>query len=1090
MSELKSLSNGHWALEAIGQSRLAEASRIVNETLAMRSLGKQIAFDYVHDENQIELLERVAVAYELMAIDGLDELSRPEGSNRELRVQTVSACSSAFEIRRLQELPDDDLQRILAVLQLCATAYCGDRWTDLSRWFNENSDSLSTALGSGDSAGWDKRLLIQLFDCWIGIFRKNGWDDLNRVGGYVSILRSEQGIYESSLLEGNAGPQARSLALRLAALYHWAKASEIIAIYILEGQPASPFPELDKHMEAAYTAAAVSGDNQLEMIIRWLHAAARVMITNSLWFATRAVSSKTSEFVRNLTTRSAQSMFELLPPQRTALAEQGLLDQAKTAIVIDLPTSGGKTLLAEFRILQALNQFGEERGWVAYVAPTRALTAQISRRLRKDFEPVGIRIEQLSSAIELDSFEEKILSDESAFDVLVTTPEKLSLIIRNQKVSRPLALVVMDEAHNIENEGRGLRTELLLATVKRDYSQANFLLLMPFVPDTAAIAGWLAQDANAGQSISLGTTPWKPNERVVGVFRAEADNSEPAGWHLKFTILTDTQRSMAIRGTHQVGGVKPLDFAKSRVLIKDKQKSQGLQCAAMAKVMSSRGTSIAVANNTNTVWSMAREVARSLDEPAELSPDIRLVQEFLSSEISREFELIELLGKRVGVHHAGLSDEVRGLMEWLVESGEIKVLCATSTIAQGINFPVSSIFLSSRFVPSGRQSEEMGTREFWNLAGRAGRLDHDTVGVVGIAEGTDPASVVEYVNQASGALVSRLVTLLEDLADKGDLANLESLLWQDQWEDFRCYVTHLWAQKKDLEAVLADTDQLLRQTLGYSVLRNNPEHRAKADALLTATQAYARKLSGMPAGMAELADSTGFSAEGVRDAIIGMGSLEQPIGENDWTPESLFGANGRIADLYGVMLKVPQLKSDLADLAGQSGDGVRLSQITSDWVNGKTVEQIAVEYFASSDGDFDLTKALSETCKAIYRTIANNGTWGVSALSRMAGLDFEKLSERQVRDLNALPAMIYHGVNSESAVLMRMNSVPRSVSTALGSLYESKFPDDTSSLSIGHAREFLKELPREEWNLIASSSGSMSGQGYKKVWEILSGEVS
>ena len=52
-------------------------------------------------------------------------------------------------------------------------------------------------------------------------------------------------------------------------------------------------------------------------------------------------------------------------------------------------------------------------------------------------------------------------------------------MIRNSKVDRPLALVVMDEAHNLEAEGRGLRIELLLATVKRDCPQANFLLLMP-----------------------------------------------------------------------------------------------------------------------------------------------------------------------------------------------------------------------------------------------------------------------------------------------------------------------------------------------------------------------------------------------------------------------------------------------------------------------------------------------------------------------------------------------------------------------------------------------------------------------------------
>src|SRR5215204_2812905 len=55
-----------------------------------------------------------------------------------------------------------------------------------------------------------------------------------------------------------------------------------------------------------------------------------------------------------------------------------------------LPTSGGKTVLAQFRMLQALNQFADDDGWVAYVAPTRALVSQITRRLRTDFEPLGI----------------------------------------------------------------------------------------------------------------------------------------------------------------------------------------------------------------------------------------------------------------------------------------------------------------------------------------------------------------------------------------------------------------------------------------------------------------------------------------------------------------------------------------------------------------------------------------------------------------------------------------------------------------------------------------------------------------------------
>ncbi len=212
--------------------------------------------------------------------------------------------------------------------------------------------------------------------------------------------------------------------------------------------------------------------------------------------------------------------------QRAAWLEQGLLDQAATAVVIDMPTSGGKTLLAQFRILQALNQFDAENGWVAYVAPTRALTAQLTRRLRRDFSPIGVKVEALTGAVEVDAFEEELLKqtgDQRGFDVLVSTPEKLQLVIRNKKVPRPLALVVMDEAHNIESESRGMRMELLLATVKQECARANFLLLMPFVENAYKLARWLAEDARAGRAISLGTTAWKPNERIVGIYHAEAD---------------------------------------------------------------------------------------------------------------------------------------------------------------------------------------------------------------------------------------------------------------------------------------------------------------------------------------------------------------------------------------------------------------------------------------------------------------------------------------------------------------------------------------------------------------------------------------
>ena len=611
-------------------------------------------------------------------------MSRPAGANRGLRDQAVAASYRAFDIRRLQPVPAETHERLSFVLQLSAVAYCGDRWSDLRRWYKDQHEALRAP--SVADAAWDRRLLYRLFDCWVRLFRKEGWDDLDRIREIISGLRDDQRIHEEHRLRNGSEAVDRAIAFRLVGLYNWAKGTETLARYMLQGEPGDPFGVLDKHFEAGIKAAAASGDAQHEVVLRWLHATARIMVTNSLWWATRTVNSRMSEFVRTLTRREQQAMFEL-PPQRAALLEQPLLDQAKTAIVVDMPTSGGKTLLAQFRMLQALNQFRQEQGWVVYVVPTRALSAQITRRLRTDFEPIGLRVEQLTSAIEVDVFEEEFLVDrDRPFDVLVSTPEKLSLVIRNKKVARPLALVVMDEAHNLESKSRGLRFELLLATVRRDCPRANFLLLMPFVEGSEAVARWLAQDIDAGRAISLGTVPWKPNERIIGLYRAVADDSVRGGWHLEFETLTATEKAMPLHGTHRVGGVKPIAVPKSKVLTKGVQKGLWLQTAAVGMVMSARGTSVAVGNSIPTVWKMAGEAARSLPEFDTVPAGIGLVQDFLRTEISADFRLIGMLEKGVGVHHAGLSDDVRALMEWLAETGVLRMLCATSTIAQGINF--------------------------------------------------------------------------------------------------------------------------------------------------------------------------------------------------------------------------------------------------------------------------------------------------------------------------------------------------------------------------------------------------------------------
>ena len=1081
----------HWAVQAIGREHLDRAIDLSNGLLVKKAVGRQIDFNISISQHDIELLNKVSMAYEMAAIEGINDFLNPASLNEDLRAQCASGAYRAFQIKRLLSFPSTDEQRIFHVLHLSSLAYCGDRWTDLRRWYYENEHFFQVP--SVANVQWDKRLLNRLFECWIRLFRKKRWDDLDRIREIIAGLREDQKQYEAETLSRSTNAQSRSIALRLISLYHWAKATEIQTKYILQGEPAGVASLLNKHFESAIEAAAACADSQLEILLRWLHIAGRQMITDSIWWVAKSINSRVTKFVNELTRKRA--LFELLPPQRAAIQEQGLLDQAATAIVVDMPTSGGKTLLAQFRILQALNQFDQDesgKGWVAYVAPTKALTAQITRRLRRDFESIGVKVEQLTGAIEIDTFEEELLTrtaNENAFDVLVATPEKLQLIIRNKKVSRPLALVVMDEAHNIEDESRGLRIELLLATIKGECSSTNFLLLMPFVEKPEVLARWLAQDIHAGRPISFGTTPWKPNERIVGIFKAESDDSIRAGWRLQYETLITTPKTIHLSGQHAVGEVKPISVRRSDVIKKGKQAGMTLQTAAMARIMSDRGTSIAVANNTDWVWNMARKLCDKMPLLNPIPEEIVLVQNFLSAEISTDFELIKLLSYGIGVHHSGLSDEVRALMEWLAEEGKLQVLCATTTIAQGINFPVSSVFLASNKYPYGK---EMSPREFWNLAGRAGRMDHDSVGVVGLAAGNDPDTIKQFVSRNTGELISRLTSLIDVFEEskielqkifKRELSDLEFFINSEQWEDFRCYIAHLYNEKDTLDAVLSDTEQLLRNTFGYGWLESKPDQRMKAEKLLGITKSYARALAENP-GHASLADMTGFSPEGIGTALAGINSLENKLTANDWMPDSLFGGQSTMADLYGVMLRIPQLKGNLEDITGRGLEHRQISDITKAWVNGQSIEEIAQEYFQGEEGNS--TKALTAACKAIYKNLVNNGTWGMSALSRLSGIDFDQLSDSEKRQINMIPAMIYHGVQSEEAVLLRMNSVPRSIAESLGTIMKDSVSNE--HCTVHDARSFLQKSDSSIWENAIPQASPLSGDEYKKVWKILSGE--
>jgi hypothetical protein len=194
-----------------------------------------------------------------------------------------------------------------------------------------------------------------------------------------------------------------------------------------------------------------------------------------------------------------------------------------------------------------------------------------------------------------------------------------------------------------------------------------------------------------------------------------------------------------------------------------------------------------------------------------------------------------------------------------------------------------------------------------------------------------------------------------------------------------------------------------------------------------------------------------------------------------------------MAELFGVMLKIPQLQQSLEEVGGDGFDHKHLANITKDWVNGKSLQDIARNYFKKDQSESD-TDAFTSACKALYRSIVNSGTWGLSALNRMSGLDFDKMTDAERRRMGTLPAMIYHGVKTEDAVLMRMNAAPRSAAERLGEMYRQDTKNADDRYSVGKARDFLRNMSSTDWMRAAPEGVSLSGDGYRRVWRVLSGE--
>ena len=400
---------------------------------------------------------------------------------------------------------------------------------------------------------------------------------------------------------------------------------------------------------------------------------------------------------------------ELWPSQIGAAKR---VTQAEDDLVVSLPTSAGKTRIAEMCILRALA--GEKR--VVYVTPLRALSAQVERDLRETFQPLGYSVSSLYGA----SGEVGLDSDTLANrDIVVATPEKLDFAVRQDAALLDnVGLIVLDEGHTIGPGEREIRYEVLVQRLlKRSDARSRRLVclsaILPKGEELDDFVSWIRQ-GDPGEAVVAG---WRPTRQRFGTIT----------WRGQFARLdldVEDEKSFIQRF---VPG-KPFPGARTRVFPRD---GAELTLASAWKISTEGRSALIFCPQRNLVESLMKRVIE-LHERGVLTS---LVED--SSDLQRAKRVgIEWLGAThpavccleigVAVHHAGLPKAFLREIEHLLRARKLSVIISSPTLAQGLNLSASVLLMYS----IRRGSKLISGEEFGNVIGRAGRARVDIDGQI------------------------------------------------------------------------------------------------------------------------------------------------------------------------------------------------------------------------------------------------------------------------------------------------------------------------------------------------------------------------
>ena len=478
------------------------------------------------------------------------------------------------------------------------------------------------------------------------------------------------------------------------------------------------------------------------------------------------------------------------------------------------------------------------------------------------------------------------------------------------------------------------------------------------------------------------------------------------------------------------------------------------------------------ANNT------AKDIFNWVDAPNSLDADIQLVQKYLEEEMGCATLFSQLLSKKIAVHHAGLSDETKLLIEHLIREKQIQYVCATTTVAEGVNFPVSSVYFDSYYRGKSRKENLLSSNDFWNIAGRAGRTMVDDFGKIILPFNTKQNKELglSIVNKSTEEIASVLARLFDDrqriiaTLENDDYALIHlSNEYDDSFAPLFQYFIHLLHVSKN--EYVQDVEDLFKDTFVYSKL--SPAEQTEFIELCKKIYQTIEAKYSSQTGLLSFADKTGFSVPSVLK-IMKEKSQNTLISDLDsWKPENLFDRrdSSNLTEKIRVVAALPETGLGTNSRVSEFNPEI-VAKVLIAWVHGDKPNSISSIHPTFQDNDItsQITSFVSYMNSARFKA-----SWGLSALEGIVkGVDSE------VRD-SFVPSFVYYGVDDKKSLALRMIGIPRSLSPSLSQAIS----DDVSKYSFVKLRKTISDLPLRDWDALSPANSKLSGEEWKRIVSVL-----